>query len=363
MAYGFISNLAKSGHRIHVAAEYVALENPLPPNVTIHFIKIKSKHPVLKRVEYSLRVRALFERLSRSIRFDIIHQLNPVHAGLSLGMVGTSVPIVLGNFIPRWPDDADQLTARPPSLQSRMRDFAIAPLLLAQQLIAKGLLVVSPAALERFPLRRCFTSRTYEVHHGIDTASLFPAPANAKDASDTILFLANLGARKGMYTLLDAFESVAERRPRARLLIAGSGWEEAALLERIAHMRARDNVTFLGRVSREDVPDIMSRAAVYCLPSYGEPYGMSVMEAMACGKAIVATNIGGPRYMVPADGGTLVPARNAFALADALVALLADPSTAEAMGRVNRASVESQYAWDKVVERLESVYRRVIGVR
>jgi len=355
VAYGFISNLAKRGHQIHVAAEHIALESPLPPNVTIHIVRVRSRHPALKRMEYALRVRALFERLRRSIRFDVVHQLNPVHAGLSLGMLGIKTPIVLGTFVPRWPDDADSPVTRAPTRRSRAQSLAIAPLLLAQQLLAKALLVVSPAALERFPLHKFFARRIFEIHHGVDIASFSPQPMSSPETEDTVLFLANLGQRKGMYTLLDAFEIVATKRPRARLLMAGSGWDEPALVQRIRGMRT-GNVTFLGRVARDAVPEVMNRASIYCLPSYGEPYATSVIEAMACGKAIVVTDRGGLRYMLPEAGGLLVPVRDEEALANALIALLDAPQTVAAMGSANRAFVEEHYTWDKVAAALEAVY-------
>lgn len=360
VAYGFISNIAKRGHRVHVAAEHIALDGPLPSNITIHIIKIRSKHPVVKRIEYALRVRVLFERLSRSTRFDVVHQLNPVHAGLSLGMLGIRVPIVLGTFVPRWPDDADSPITHAPTWRSHAQTLAIAPLLLAQQLLAKALLVVSPAALERFPLHQFFARRIFEVHHGVDITSFSPQPTSSLESKHTVLFLANLGQRKGMYTLLDAFEILSATRPYARLLMAGSGWDEAALVRRIGEMQSKTNVTFLGSVSRDAVPGVMNRAAIYCLPSYGEPYATSVIEAMACGKAVVVTDRGGLRYMLPPGGGVLVPVRDPRALADALTALLDAPDAVVEMGRTNRTFVEGQYTWDAVTAQLEHVYEQIL---
>jgi glycosyltransferase involved in cell wall biosynthesis len=87
---------------------------------------------------------------------------------------------------------------------------------------------------------------------------------------------------------------------------------------------------------------------------------MTALEAMACGKPVVATDTGGLSYLVPPDGGRKVPPGDAEALADALYEVLADAELRRAMGSRNRAVVEERYAWPRVVDRLEDAYREAI---
>src|SRR5436853_7708698 len=93
-AFGFIRELAQRGYRLHVAARQVSLRSQLPANVTLHIIPKRIRVPLLDRVEYMVRVRMLFRRLQHTEPVQLIHQMNPVFAGLSLALAGTGVPVV-----------------------------------------------------------------------------------------------------------------------------------------------------------------------------------------------------------------------------------------------------------------------------
>jgi hypothetical protein len=107
IAHGFISHLARRGHRVHVAAQRVDLKQPLGPNVTIHQISENSSGEILWRAGYMRSLRRLFWELKKTVRFDLIHQLNPVFTGLSLPLTGSGLPLVLGTYVARWPADSD----------------------------------------------------------------------------------------------------------------------------------------------------------------------------------------------------------------------------------------------------------------
>jgi glycosyltransferase involved in cell wall biosynthesis len=112
----------------------------------------------------------------------------------------------------------------------------------------------------------------------------------------------------------------------------------------------------LGQVERERVRAAMQACDVYCLPSYDEPFGMSALEAMACGKPVVATRAGGLGHLVPEQGGYKVPPGDSAALAAALQAMLESPSRRAEMGEHNRRVVKERYVWGRVVDRLEDAY-------
>jgi glycosyltransferase involved in cell wall biosynthesis len=129
---------------------------------------------------------------------------------------------------------------------------------------------------------------------------------------------------------------------------------------RISRSPARDRIELLGHVDRDGAVAIMQACDVYCLPSYGEPFGMTALEAMACARPVVATNAGGLRHLVPDAGGRKVRPGDPSALADALVEVLADPGLRAAMGAFNRETVEQRFAWSRVGDRLDALYGEAV---
>ena len=282
VAWGFIRELAGRGHRLHVACERTDLLEPLPVNVSLHPIRTRERAGAAKTLQYMRGCRALFNRLRRRAAFDVAHQLNPVFGGLSLALLGTGVPIVLGPYVAAWPSDCDG----PPVAQPRLSAHLKRMLLYLQQRPAAALLVTTRAALEtRIVDTRAIRERVRWQQHGIDVAAFAPPPDGRATAlaSAQILFLANVGIRKGIFTLLEAFARLRVVRPDATLVIAGRGAPLEQVRLRVAELGVGEAVAVLGNVPRANVAALMHQSAVYCLPSFGEPYGMSAIEAMAAG--------------------------------------------------------------------------------
>ena len=349
-AFGFIHELASRGHDLQIAARRVDLHEPLPENVALHVLDPGHSSVSLGRLRFIAALRRLYRRLERQAPFDVAHQLNPVDAGISLGLAGRPVPLVLGPYVPDWPDfpKPGGRLARPAVIRVNRMIGA------AQQRRATTLILSTPAAASRVAVDGV---RTREVPYGIDERAWVPA---GETAGQDVLFLANLEVRKGIHVMLDAFERVASRLPSARLLVAGEGPELEAVRRRAATGPAPDRIELLGHVQRDRVMGLMQRSDLYCLPSFAEPFGMTALEAMACGKPVVATAAGGLAHLVPDEGGRKVPPRDPGALAEALYELLVDVDRRRAMGRYNRELVERRYTWPKVVDRLEQTYEEAM---
>jgi starch synthase len=166
------------------------------------------------------------------------------------------------------------------------------------------------------------------------------------DDGETILFVGREFARKGGTVLLDAFELVRRRRPSARLLIAGPP-QPLAL---------PSGAEQLGPVPYERLEPLFARATVFTMPTLWEPFGIAFLDAMACGVPCVGTATEAvPEIVEEGRTGLLVPPGDPVALADALLALLADPARAREMGAAGRARVLKQFLWSQVGARLEAV--------
>lgn len=355
-AFGFIHELARRGYRLHVAARQVSLRDPLPANVILHMVPKRIRIPLLDRLEYMVRVRRLFRRLQRTESIELVHQMNPVFAGLSLALAGIDVPLVLGTIVPRWPNDPDSISSRHPWVGKVLEKIKNAVVGL-QQKSATILLLTSPAAVNRLPKPGKVLSKVMFVPHGIDTDLFSPAMEKTTIQPPTILFLANLQKRKGIFTLLEAFFEIAEAIPDCRLKIVGSGREAVSVAAYVNSMPHRDRIELVGNVSRERVKNFLHECSVYCLPSFGEPYGASVAEAMSCGIPVVVTKAGGFPYLVPENGGRFVPMGKSSELAAALIEVLGNEKLQRAMGVVNREHAVASLSWSRAVDQLELGYR------
>ena len=365
MAHGFISRLAERGHELWVAAERADLACSLGSNVRVFLIESRSKSTCFQRLDYMWQVRALFRRLSREIKFDLIHQLNPVYTGVSLALWGCGVPVVLGPYVADWPNDPDGAAASRPALRAILRPVEKA-VALCQQQQAQTFLLTTEAARDRVISATRASTDSFLLPHGIDQHFFSPAPAGAQDdpaSQQRILFLANISARKGIFDLLRAFETVQARFPEAELWIAGVGEDLERCRAMASSLRSCSRIQFLGRKTRAETVELFRRASVFCLPSHGEPYGMTVAEAMSCGVPVVVTSAGGVQHLVDEGGGMRVPVQSPDALADALCALLADPERRRAMGAHNRAKVLNSMTWDRVIDRLEQAYEQSLPTR
>jgi glycosyltransferase involved in cell wall biosynthesis len=163
------------------------------------------------------------------------------------------------------------------------------------------------------------------------------------DDHKAICAAANLIPEKGISYLLQAVRRVLEQHPNTVFLIAGDGPLADELKQEAAELDITNHVRFLGLLS--DVTQLMSVADVIVVPSvWQEPAGLVVIEAMACGRPVVATRVGGiPEYVDNGISGILVEPRSAEQIASAINKLLATPAYAETIGQAGRRTAELNF--------------------
>lgn len=204
---------------------------------------------------------------------------------------------------------------------------------------------------------RGFPNRLLEtVPNGVELPDDVP-----RDELDFLLFLGRLVPTKGLGYLLGAMRDLRSRGIRERLIIAGGGPEEARLRRNVKRMGLEDTVTITGRVTEEEKQRLLGTCKLFVLPSTFESYGIAAAEAMAYGKAVVATRVGGLPEVI-ADAGVLVPPKDPGALADAVSSLLADEARRTKLGTRARRRAEG-FSWDGMAKRMEAVYLDVCGGR
>ncbi|MFS2076587.1 glycosyltransferase, partial [Curtobacterium sp. CT11-133] len=152
----------------------------------------------------------------------------------------------------------------------------------------------------------------------------------------------------------------------ARAGVAGADLPDDPEYQRLdalaRELGVRDHVTFRGQLGQHDMPAVYRSAdVVVCAPWY-EPFGIVPLEAMACGRPVVASSVGGLIDTVVEDAtGLHVPPRDEHAVAQAVGALLDDPDRREAYGRAGRERADARYTWQKVAADSERVYERLLA--
>lgn len=163
--------------------------------------------------------------------------------------------------------------------------------------------------------------------------------------------------KKGLRILLQAMAELARRygQPPCQLLIVGDGPSRHELEVLREQLGLCSWVVFTG--SRRDIPRVLHALDAFVLPSLYEGFGIAILEAMAAGKPVIATAVGGiPEFVLPDETGLLVEPGNVDALADAIDRLLSDPQLAHTMGTKGKMRARESYHISKVVRQHEEVY-------
>jgi len=165
---------------------------------------------------------------------------------------------------------------------------------------------------------------------------------------------------KGHRYLLDAMPAVLSRHPNTVLLLVGRGELEVSLKEQAKRLGIDRQVRFLGM--RQDVPRLLAAMEVFVLPSLSEGLSMAVLEAMASGKPVVATRVGGnPELLDYGKAGLLVRSEDAQDLAANLTKILDDGEMIRAMGRAGEDRVLRNFTMDRMVAQYRDLYWRLVG--
>jgi mannose/cellobiose epimerase-like protein (N-acyl-D-glucosamine 2-epimerase family) len=195
---------------------------------------------------------------------------------------------------------------------------------------------------------------------GVDVEKLTPAPEPADPIK--VAFVGRLVESKGIRTLVAAFERLEERGRDVRLLIAGMpdpANSTSVQADEIESWIKRPNITHLGFV--DDIAALWASAHVAVLPSHREGLPLSLLEAAACGRPIIATDVPGCRVIARPDvNAFLVPLGDADALADAIDRLAGDRVLRHRFGKASRELAENEFASARVGRDLVLLYRRLL---
>ncbi len=305
----------------------------------------------IARITLSLRLASRVKEMLANEHFDVVHLHEPLMPMLTLTFLRFSKAVNVGTF-------------------HAHRDSSLA-YLYGRRLLKRwfrrldGKIAVSRPAMD-------FVSTYFQgyyniIPNGINLDHFNPEVEPLPEFNDgkfNILFVGRFEQRKGLRYLVRAYARLKEEMPETRLIIVGPDGGMRARYEKSITKAGLQDVVFSGFVSYEDLPRYYRSAHIFCTPATGqESQGIVLLEALACGTPVVASNIEGFASVIThGEEGLLVPPKDEEKLAMALVHLLADTDLRESMSERGVITAQS-YAWKRVSSQVLSYYYRLLQAK
>ncbi len=353
------NGIRQQGHEVHILAACSGYQGEVFPNtrVVTHKVAAIPIGGAVARVGLSPLSYIRIKKILRQELFDVIHLQEPLTPSITwwVLMQARALPgtVTIGTF--------HAYHEQPNWLYKRGR-----PVFGRFFTKLNSLIAVSEAA--RHFAYQMFPGDYRIIPNGVDLnrfgktnqkALPFKPDPNKKL---TVLFVGRLDKRKGFSNLLDAFIKIKPNYPQLQLQVIGPFEpKDCQPYQKIAQAHSVTDIEFVGYVSSEQLPGFYHNADIFCAPSLGyESFGIVLLEAMAAGLPVVASDIAGYRAVI-ADGqeGLLAPPGQPKALARALRQLLDQPCQRLEMGQRGRLKA-SQYSWDCIVDKTLEVYTDTI---
>jgi phosphatidylinositol alpha-mannosyltransferase len=284
-------------------------------------------------------------KILREEQFDILHLHEPFAPLLCVSALAQSNSINVGTFH---------------ACHAKSRTYYVSQPVLKRWLKKlHGKITVSQAALNY--VHKYFPGDYHIIPNGIDIERFSSEGARRNEFINgklNILFVGRLEKRKGLGHLIDACALVKKELPDFRLIVVGPGTRLRPGYQEQAKELNLDNIVFTDYISNTQLPEYYRTADIFCAPATGgESFGIVLLEAMACGKPVVASNIEGYATVLSHnEEGLLVPKGDAASLAQALLSLLNDRALRETMGEKGKVKAK-KYSWENVAHQVMDYYK------
>lgn len=346
-------HFTRMGHEVRV----IAPASRVAPDFDDRFIPIGKPRPIpitgsTIRISISLRLAPEIKAVLDREKFDVIHCHEPFMPMLCSAVLRFSHTANIGTFhaCNGWPG----------------YDFGrpISTMMLKRRVCKlDGKIAVSKPAME---YASKYVPGYYNIiPNGIDLERFSPDVPPIDEFCDgkaNILFVGRLEGRKGLNYLLKAYKQVKNEFHNSRLIVVGPGTRLRKRYERWVRRSQLEDVVFVGSVADNELPRYYKTADIFCAPATGrESFGIVLLEAMAVGKPIVASNIDGyGSVLTHGAEGLSVPPKDEGGLAQALLLLLSDKTLQRQMGDRGRLKAQ-EYSWEKISQRVLNYYIRILS--
>jgi len=210
--------------------------------------------------------------------------------------------------------------------------------------------------------------KIFVIPNGVDTNKFHPKDTKEKllnklnlpEDSKIVLYVGGITPRKGVHVLIKAIPQVLKENNAHFVFVGGTPRLAKSYVNYLDNLinslKIKDFIHFMGRVSDEELIDIYNACDLFVSPSYSEGCSLNILEAAACGKKVVATDVGGTRDIL-GELGYYVEPDDHIGLAKEIVRVMNDESSKEKL----RSRIENNFSWDKVARRVKNLYEKLLG--
>jgi phosphatidylinositol alpha-mannosyltransferase len=325
-----------------MGSNFIPLGRPLPIPANGTIVRIPNPFSGIRLWDQA-------RRILEEERFDIIHLHEPFLPPVPLAVLHVSNTINVGTFH----------ASRRSSIQYRFWKPALDRWWVPK---LQGRIAVSQPAMRL--ASHYFPGEYNIIPNGIDVAHFSADVAPIEEYYDgklNILFVGRLEKRKGIKYLLGAYRRIKRDFPQSRLIVVGPSGEFLQDYKQMVKEKKIKDVVFTGYVPYEDLPHYYKTADIFCAPATGkESFGIVLLEAMAAGKPVIASNIEGYANLIsPGMEGLLVKPKSEKSLAKALSYLLENKPLREKMGVMGRHKAED-YRWEYIASEIVDYYQNLL---
>jgi len=303
--------------------------------------------PTIKEYPYLISFKSFLRKLSPDIISAQSHLFLPTLQAVSIGRkFGIPTVVTMRGLLARrgWMTDMSQLAYL---------------LSVCRHVLSEASCVICPSEHERETAKSLGLGKRVElIRDGVDTTLFQPG----QKIPFQIAWVGRMVPEKGLEYLIKAMSDVAKKFPQAKLSIVGDGPLSSWIKANVRGLALGSNCVFWGRKNKTEVAEILAKSSIFVLPSLSEGMPRALLEAMACGNAVVTTDIPFAQDLIKnGEDGLLVPPRDSAGLAHAIVSCLDDGNLRRNLQASARAKVLQNYDLTSTVERNYELFQELTG--
>ncbi|MBC1954179.1 glycosyltransferase family 4 protein [Listeria welshimeri] len=354
--YELSKALIARGHRLTVLSKYESFskKNRTEELDGIRIIRV----PIMpiKKVNdklYSKRMRQLIKSIEKAEKVDVVHwQTLNKDAKMMQGIQVQALEVYTNHL--SW-------------FRMLYNDKNYAKI---RKLIKEPDVIICPShEIERMTADLFKEAKIVYLPNGVDEKSFIPDEVNRSivrkqygiSSQETVVVSTNrMEPVKGMSYLIEAIPQILNKYNQVTFLIAGDGSQLEKFEDKLKkYTNKSGKVIFTGRLTNQEIKNVINAADIYVQPSLMEGCSIAIIEAMSCGKVVIASNVGGNPDVISKELGLLVPAKSVVALKEAIEYCIENPEECKLMGKYSRERVEKQLNWTVLAQEIEQIYNSV----